>query len=105
MYARVTSTEVSPGDIETFISMVQGQVIPRAQKLDGFTGGYWLADRENGRVMGITLFESEEALRASQSQADRIRDEASTSVGLPIPGFTSYEVVASVGEDALKKAA
>ena len=105
MYARVTSTEVNPDDIEKFVGMVRDNVIPRAQKLDGFTGGYWLADRESGRVMGVTLFESEEALRASQSQADRIREESSESAGLPIPSFRSYEVIASVGEAALKKAA
>jgi hypothetical protein len=105
MYARVTSGELSSGDIEKFVDMVRDQVIPRARVLDGFTGGYWLADRENGRVMGITLFDSEEALLASQAQADRIREESSSRAGLPIPSFRSYEVVASVGESGLKKAA
>ena len=61
MFARVTSGELSPDDVEKFVAMVRDQVIPRAEKLGGFKGGYWLADRESGRVMGITMFESEEA--------------------------------------------
>jgi hypothetical protein len=97
VFARVTSGELSPGDIDTFVAMVRDQVIPRAKSLPGFTGGYWLVDRDAGKVMGVTLFESEEALSASAAQAERIRDEASNAAGLPAPTFRSYEVVAAVG--------
>ena len=97
MYARVASGQFSLGDMEKFIGMVRDQIIPRAEKLGGFKGGYWLADRESGRVMGVTMCESKEALRASQAQADRIRDESSRQAGLTPPTFTTYEVVASVG--------
>ena len=106
MHARVMSGELSPGELDKFESMIRDDVIPKASKLDGFAGGYWLADRESGKVLGITLFESEKALRESQAQADTIREEASRASGLPVPSFRAYEVVASVGgEAALKKAA
>jgi hypothetical protein len=105
MYARVMSGEFDPGDLDKFTSMIRDNVIPRASKLDGFTGGYWLADHEGGKVLGITMFESEKALRDSQPQADRIREEASRASGLPIPSFRVYEVVASVGAEAAAKAA
>jgi hypothetical protein len=106
MYARVTSGELSPGDLDKFTRMISDDVIPKAEKLDGFTGGYWLADHETGKVLGITMFESEEALRESQAKADSIRQEASRAAGLPEPSFRVYEVVASVGGEAiLKKAA
>ena len=98
MYARVTTGELAPDQMEDFEKMVRDQVIPRARELRGFKGGYWLADRDGGRVMGITLFESEEALRASEEQANRIREESSRSAGLEVPSFVSYEVVESVGE-------
>lgn len=76
--------------------MIRDQVIPRARALQGFRGGYWMADRASGKVVGVTLFESAEALKASEAQAARIREESSRSAGLPIPSFESYEVVASV---------
>jgi heme-degrading monooxygenase HmoA len=99
MFARVTSAQLSPGQIETFISMIRDQVIPRAQNLPGFKGGYWLVDRSTGKGIGVTLFESEEALDATEAQANRIREEVSRGAGLPTPSFQRYEVVASVGSE------
>jgi hypothetical protein len=97
MFARVTSGEFSPDDMENFISMVRDRIIPRARDLQGFKGGYWLADRSTGQVLAVTLFESEEALKASDAEAARIREESSREAGLPVPSFREYEVVASVG--------
>ena len=97
MVARVTSAELTPEDMDTFVSMVRDQVIPRVQGMPGFKGGYWLVDRSTGKGLGVTLFESEEALNATEDQASRIREEVSRDAGLPLPSFRRYEVVASVG--------
>ncbi len=97
MFARVTSAQLKPDQVETFVSTIRDQVIPRAQNLPGFKGGYWLVDRSTGRGYGITLFESKEALDATEAQANRIREEVSRGAGLAIPAFEHYEVVASVG--------
>jgi hypothetical protein len=97
MFARVTSAQLRPDQVETFVGMVRDQVIPRARNLPGFKGGYWLFDRDSGKGYGITLFESKEALDASEAQANQIREEASRGAGLAIPTFERYEVVASVG--------
>jgi hypothetical protein len=105
MYARVMSGQIGPGEIDRFIHMIEGDVIPAAGKLKGFEGGYWLADRDSGSILGITMFESEEALRESAASAERIREDASRNAGLPVPSFTSYEVVASTGSEKLRRAA
>jgi heme-degrading monooxygenase HmoA len=105
MYARVMTGELKPGDEEKFIRMIRDRVIPRASKLRGFSGGYWLRDLESRRVLGVTLFESEQALRESEEQADRIREEASREAGIEPPRLRRYEVIASVSEESLKKAA
>jgi hypothetical protein len=95
MFARVMSGELTPDDVETFVSMIRDQVIPRAKALAGFKGGYWLADRSTGKVLGVTLYETEAALKASEAQANRIREEASRGAGLPEPTFQEYEVIAT----------
>ena len=97
MFARVTSAELRQEDVDTFVSMVRDQVIPRVQGMPGFKGGYWLVDRSTGKGLGVTLFESEEALNATEDQASRIREEVSRGAGLPVPSFRRYEVVASIG--------
>jgi hypothetical protein len=97
MFARVMTGDISPEKAELFAQTMRDTVIPQARRLQGFKGGYWLIDREVGKVLGITLYESEQALRASQAQADRIRAEASQQMGLPEPAFRDYEVIAQVG--------
>jgi hypothetical protein len=105
MFARVMSGQMDPGEIDRFTSMIEDDVIPAAEKLAGFEGGYWLADRESGSVIGVTMFKSEEALRQSAARAERIREDASRNAGLPVPSFKSYEVVASTGSEKLRRAA
>ena len=98
MYARVMTGRLSSVEREIFVKMIREQVIPRASKLPGFKGGYWLKDLDSDKVLGVTLFESAEALRASEEAANRIREDASRAAGLDVPEFHSYEVVDSVGE-------
>jgi hypothetical protein len=95
MCARVNSGDVPSDQMETFVRMIRDEVIPRAKGLQGFKGGHWLADRGTGKVLGVTLFESVEALKASEAQAGRVRQEASRDAGLPEPTFHEYEVIAT----------
>ena len=41
------------------------------EQLDGYEGAYLLADRNSGTSVAITLWESEEAMRASEEAANR----------------------------------
>ena len=105
MFARVVHGDFGPDKVDSFVGMLHDQVIPRAQKMPGFKGGLWLVDRSTGKGIGVTMFESEEALNATEAQAERIRDEASRGAGLNVPSFERYEVVASVGSAEETKAA
>lgn len=98
MHARVTKFEGSPQEIETGIKQIKEQVIPSAKKLAGFKGGYWLLDRSSGKGFGITLFESESAVRASEDAAAKLRDAVQTG-GTKITGVERYEVVAEAHAD------
>jgi hypothetical protein len=64
VYARVATFEGDPAHLDEAISMVRGQVeagdVPPG--LEG-TKMLMLVDRESGQGLGITLFESEEAMR------------------------------------------
>lgn len=63
--------------------------------MSGWKGYYWLADRSSGHTKLITLFESAEALRASEQQADELRRQAAESAGEKITGVERYEVALS----------
>jgi heme-degrading monooxygenase HmoA len=90
--ARVSSLEGSAKNIDDSVSKVQDETLPKVRELDGSVGVIALADRTSGRVTVITLWESAEALRQSEQQADRIREQAAKSAGQSIAGVDRYEV-------------
>lgn len=100
MFARVTisqaSPDLSPEDRDSMTNFILEQVIPAARRMDGFKGGYWLADPGTGKGITITLWETEEAERASQAAATRIRQEAASALDLEMKGIEVYEVLAHV---------
>ena len=64
MYARVATFEGDPANVDEAINMVRGQVesgdVPPG--LEG-TKMLMFVDRASGKGLGVTLFESEEAMR------------------------------------------
>jgi hypothetical protein len=93
MFARVTRFQGSPDRLGEGARLIEEHVIPAARQTSGFKGGYWLADRQTGRGFGITLWESEEALRDSEFMGEQSRAQASQA-GVTIEGVERYEVIA-----------
>src|SRR4051794_9938832 len=64
MYARVATFESDPANVDDAISMVR-QEVESGQTPAGLEGAkmLMLVDRQTGKGFGITLFESEEAMR------------------------------------------
>ena len=90
--ARVSSLEGSPDSIDESVGKVQDETLPKVRELDGSVGVIGLADRASGRVTVITLWDSADALRRSEQQADRLREQAAESGGQSIAGVDRYEV-------------
>lgn len=94
MFARMTTLEGSASKVPDGIKAVQDQVIPAAQKMPGFRGMIALADRSSGKMIGITFWESEDAMRQSAEAASRLRDASAASGGAKVVGVEQFEVVA-----------
>lgn len=90
--ARVSLLEGSPDKIDDSVSKVQSETLPKVRELQGNVGAIGLADRQSGRVTVITLWESADALRQSEQQADRLREQAAQSGGQRIGSVDRYEV-------------
>jgi heme-degrading monooxygenase HmoA len=93
MHARLTTVEASPDRMDDTTRHIQEQVLPQLQQLDGFQGFIALRDRGSGRLRGVALWESEEALRATEEAAARIRGEVTEATGGTIASVENYEVV------------
>ena len=92
MHARVSIFEGSPDQIDEMLRQAQEQVLPSARQMDGFKGLIALGDRQSGKTLGITFWESEEAMRASEEAANRMRGETAEASGEQIAGVERYEV-------------
>ena len=66
-----------------------------AQGIEGFAGVISLVDRAGGKQLTITLWESEEAMRASEEAANRLRQGAADALQAKIASVERYEVVVS----------
>jgi heme-degrading monooxygenase HmoA len=93
MHARLTTIEAPPDRMDDATRHVQEQVLPQLQQLDGFKGLIALRDRGSGRVRGVALWESEEALRATDEAAARIRGGVVEATGGTVASVENYEVV------------
>lgn len=62
------------------------------RQLDGAKSAYLLLDRRSGKALTITLWESEEALRASEEAANKLRGDAAGSAGGTVQDVERYEV-------------
>lgn len=67
-------------------------LLPDLRNMDGFRGVMSLVDSGTGNSLAITLWESEDAMRASEAQADEMRQELADSAGAQILAVERYEV-------------
>ncbi len=92
MFARVSTFQGPPDQTAEGIRVAREQILPAARLQDGFKGIYLLFDRESGRSLAITLWETEEDIRASEDAALRARTESAEAAGEIIVGVERYEV-------------
>jgi heme-degrading monooxygenase HmoA len=66
MYARMTTFHVQPSTIDEAIRIVQN-ALPITKQQRGFKGGLALADYTTGKLIGITLWETEADMLANEA--------------------------------------
>jgi heme-degrading monooxygenase HmoA len=94
MHARLSLYETDDPD-----GLIQGlaNVTGELEQVDGFSHAYFLVDRETGKGASITIWESEDALRASSAKADELRQRGTEPSGTTIKSVDNFEIVQTVG--------
>ena len=77
MYARVATFESDPGTVDDAIKLVREEV--QGDTPEGLEGAkmLMLVDRESGKGLGITLFDSEDAMRRGDEALNAMSPGAS----------------------------
>jgi hypothetical protein len=81
VYARSTSIQAQPSNIDDGVAYVRDEVIPALAALGGFVGLSLLVDRESGRCIAASAWETEEAERSSAERVGPLRERATEVFG------------------------
>jgi heme-degrading monooxygenase HmoA len=93
MYARVSTIEGATDRLEEGVNRIRSEIVPQVKQL-GAQGIISLADRTTGKSLTITLWDTEDDLRASEEQANQLRRQAAEGIGATgEPRVERYEVV------------
>jgi hypothetical protein len=90
--ARVSLLEGSPESIDAGLDRTRGDTLPKVRAIDGNVGAIGLADRDNGRVSMITLWDSGDSMRASAQEADQLRQRSADTSDQKIANVALYDV-------------
>jgi hypothetical protein len=90
--ARVSLLEGSPESIDAGLDKTRGDTLPQVRAISGNVGAIGLADRDNGRVSMITLWDSAESMRASAQAADQLRQRTADAGEQKIANVAMYDV-------------
>ncbi len=66
MHARVTFDPIQPGKMDEAMKVEQGSILRAAENEKGFQGLYFLLDRQSGKAMTISLWDSESSMKAAE---------------------------------------
>lgn len=91
MHARVSTYRFEANRADDVVAAFETGV-GAVEQMEGQRGVYLLIDRENGKAITITLWESADALASTAAAADQIRSDATSSYGGSIESVESYEV-------------
>jgi heme-degrading monooxygenase HmoA len=92
MHARVTTMEGTSERLDEGLRQIREDVLPQLQQQDGFKGFVVFDNRQSGKLIGFSLWESEQAMQASEDVADRTRRESAGVMDDTIAGVERYEV-------------
>jgi quinol monooxygenase YgiN len=85
MYARHVTVRGTPDKVDEAVRSVRENVLPTLQACAGFKGQLLLVDRNKGEAVGISLWDSEENMHASEEKVAAARQETADEVGASQP--------------------
>lgn len=93
MYARHVTVHGTPDHIDEGIASVRDQVLPVLKQCPGFKGQLLLVDRNKGEAIGISLWDSEANMLASEEKVAAARQQTADNVqATGAPEVVLYEL-------------
>jgi len=105
MYARSSTISALPLSIDDGIGHVREQTMPSLMAMPGFVGLSLLVNRDSGRCIATSSWESEEDMRSSESVVDSLRRMAADHFGGSLEKVEEWEIAVVHREHAAMEGA
>jgi heme-degrading monooxygenase HmoA len=92
VFARATIGEALPERLDKMTHEIREHVLPALRMQDGFVGVLVLVEHESGKVLAVTLWESEQAMNSTEEVAYWLRVFSAEAAGGIVSGVERYEV-------------
>ncbi len=79
MHVRKSTLEIDPDRIDEVIADLEERDIPEIRKLDGFRGFLVLVDRKKGAVTGMSFWQTDDQMKASEGAVSGARERAAAT--------------------------
>jgi heme-degrading monooxygenase HmoA len=93
MHARVTTLQMDPSTLDQASDQLENEDVPTFKQLNGFKGMTLIADRQSGKTVALTFWESEEAMRESEDAVKGARQRAAETGQAAEPQVERFEVL------------
>ena len=100
MFARMFTIEGRRDQLADFTRAGAEKVLPALRRLDGFEGLLVLTQRRSGKILVVTLWESEEAMCGGEEASYWFRAFGAEAAGGEVTNVERYEVVYSETENS-----
>ena len=105
MYARSTTMYADTQRIDELIAYIRDEVMPAVQSMPGCLGLSMLCDRDAGRCIATSSWDSEEAMRATEDRVQQMRQRAVDMLGARDLSVDEWEIAVvhrmhNAGDDA-----
>jgi hypothetical protein len=91
MYARSTTMRGRAESVDDLVAHMRDEVMPKVTELDGCVGLSLLVDRDTGRCIATSAWETPEAMHASAEQVRALRERAAERFGAT-PEVQEWEI-------------
>ena len=94
MYVRAATVNIRPEKMQEVIDLHNDSLVPAAKAQKGWQGSYLMTDAGNGKILSITIWESEAEMLASESGSGYLKEQVPRfgSVFAGPPHFDHYEL-------------
>jgi heme-degrading monooxygenase HmoA len=94
MFARLVTVQIQQGKMDEATNIYGDSVVPAAQQQKGFKSGFLFSDPSTGKGVSITLWETEDDMKASETSGYLQEQIAKFAAVLAAPPTTEHYEVA-----------